>query len=1230
MLSNSPKISRKAGNNAVIAGKLRPSSGLSLAILPNLEKKDSGPDSSADGPRRVVHKLIDRLVVGLTAELNVQSAASQQSFERAVREPLTREIVYTKLVVRINNALARDQQLIVLKSVLLIKQYLFLYAPSTFDTLSGLYDVLLDIDDRSQNWQPSALTINACRTVHFLLTYLSCTLCNHPRYKSRHRKRSNTHFGAQRAPAGFKPAASICDIGSSSAIDKPETASAASVVSNAEMVSRRRSVAPGSYTADLALAGLDTTTREDPRKSLVPSELSLVNDVMFGGQFAKGSLFLQPGDLGARSGLEAYRSQLVHNPGATYEQEIMAVALQKKKEERDRMQPQHQIASQMLFQYRPYNEQSRLETSSEDIELIFAAMLDDDASTRKMAAKILIKILIDLYLLGQPANATQIIRTICTQLLNRTSTSASADEIRRSKYHAFDFIWNFAIHINLIADNIVSLPTAALMKYMLSKEDTGSSSGSRGLLDLKTPSHPSPTTSTTTSTTTSSSSSSSTPTAVPSSGSSTAATRDLSGSGGSGTPSAAGGSATNTPTGTSNNSGSIDADSHSTQDDSDPSTSTSDLGGGSVFVETSTQQNKANRQLVDKILMDIVEILRDLIGTLHTSGETEEAVWSVAFTCLLSLVSREGRILPEYSFALTPLIIVNMLRYLQDDSLHGRLVRLLVHGLSVPAPVLSQSASDSSLASARAAAMPNTPTGEEATPRLRQVADLKLIESIGGINTIIELYVSLQSVSAKCNLFAIIYSYIIQRRQLHSRKYQNIEFSIQADALFLLLCLIDAPQQFWRFFVVLPDDLLKRLGSKIKRYQAHIDKIMPRVVVFKSGMIKHVVKSLARLAHDYLKLAPEYDAHLKYMLASNAGKDQDDIFDKEIADRFDTLNGLLHSNDNRERKSGESWLFALAKASIDGQINSHQLRTGISSTFEKITSSGTSKVRASHMRIIEKMIIYRLYNMKAHTERRQLALVLELFNSNLAAAVTQDERDWMNLTLMFYTTFNFIIRYRVQAMPVGDSLVFDLETDERFPGGDAPYALFLIGKATVSTQLIAELNISLFSQLFTHLPTRKSRYHRVALLMIMIHKCKTKKADLDTLDISFFRSLLKSRDPEIALNGARFLLEHLRSNEPSEYIEIVEWCVTLGQKNGDAGLLTNPYLQINALMNRRGPTMAESAPDTHRPHQAALEPDPPPQPALLPDPVNPRSGLQPPPTLLTPGLGQQATASPRK
>ena len=1157
----------------------------------------------SEGPRGVVDRSIDRLVLLMSAEHEIQTSTLQNSFRQAIQSSFSREIVYTKLIQRMSFALANERILVLFKCVQLLKAHLF-QSPPSLDLLQHLHEVLVEADESIRHAISFPLIISTSHTVHFLLAHISQLISLPGDRASRHL--SLTHPLSELSRLSFSDPLSDSSRsesfqkGSPNASPPPPTLSVLDSHSKgtssfrSSRSSRTPSIAAPESTLhsdDLKANAARTSLDQGVDRIGLTNDLSIMNDSLISPQFAKSSGLPKPSQMTTQFGLFVIRDHLLLVAGVNNDRQIQAVVQHKKKEEQSQYPPHLQAASQVLFQYRPYDQQAPLQLTSDDFELIQSGILDSDPASRKMATEILIKLLIDLYLAGKMAEAATHIKTVCSLLLTHESPL-------RMKIHAFDLIFNLSTHINLISDFLISDPKSPSEMIQMLFPHKNAPSGEIKPIDSLGPDNnaalplplplPLPI---------------SLPLPLPPASSAPTTLPIISPTAPLPTPIAPTALLSpfahvpSTPAAAASN------DSASTHDmpahDDHPSSvgmiphsesspsinhAPSPLILASVPTPIAPNPSAINpisapsppprsprrptpnppkptttdrHHLTQTILHDLLELMKHLFDMLHQSEEEDENVWSAALSSLLFLTARDGDIPLPAIMDLCPMIYVNCLRYLNDHVLQRKLVEYLITSLTVMIPVT------------------------EADQSLRQVPaiNLPLLESIGGINTLIDLYIRVHSVSSKCNLFAAIYSYVVQK-VFKSRKRQIQDWRAHAEGLFRFLCMLDAPQCFWRFFLCLPESMLSRLVSRIRRYQSAAEKVAPGLIYpFSKRILSDILKYFEQIAYNYSKPDLQYSVMLQAMLNNaEVENEDDDIYNKDIADKFELLTELLNSPLPKNRKSGEAWLFGLARAALDGKAASHQLRTGIASAFEKVTTSPNPKVRAIHMRITEKMLLYRLFNMRQHADRRQLAQVLELFNANLAAAVTQDERDLENLTMMFHIIFNFVLRYRVRLMPQEGSLLFVDTREDKRNMDDSPYSLFLSGLATVSVSLIQELNISLFSQLFTHLPTRKSRHHRVALLLIMINKCQNKKADLDTLDISFFRNLLKSRDPEIALHAAKFLLDQLNTSKPEEYRTIISRLLSLAQKTGDETLLTNPFLQIISLVNR-----GRQAPDAEDP-----------------------------------------------
>src|SRR3989338_4219932 len=150
--------------------------------------------------------------------------------------------------------------------------------------------------------------------------------------------------------------------------------------------------------------------------------------------------------------------------------------------------------------------------------------------------------------------------------------------------------------------------------------------------------------------------------------------------------------------------------------------------------------------------------------------------------------------------------------------------------------------------------------------------------------------------------------------------------------------------------------MVPRLMFRIRRYQKSSSEkpiaSLPKTLIFE------ILRNFEQIAYNYSKLDLQYSVKLQSMLSGTRIESEDDeVFDKDVADNFALLDELLLSDNPKHRKSGEAWLFGLAKAAIDGKVNTQQLRSRIASTFDKVVSYPDPLVRRIHIRVTEKMVI---------------------------------------------------------------------------------------------------------------------------------------------------------------------------------------------------------------------------------------------------------------------------------
>jgi len=93
---------------------------------------------------------------------------------------------------------------------------------------------------------------------------------------------------------------------------------------------------------------------------------------------------------------------------------------------------------------------------------------------------------------------------------------------------------------------------------------------------------------------------------------------------------------------------------------------------------------------------------------------------------------------------------------------------------------------------------------------------------------------------------------------------------------------------------------------------------------------------------------------------------------------------------------------------------------------------------------------------------------------------------------------------------------------------------------------------------------------RSALLLLIIGRCAAQPAALKTLGgEGWFHRLLNHADASVSYYSAVFLLTRLMASQPVRYHKALHRLVLHAQQTDDEELLTNPYLQISAMLEMK-------------------------------------------------------------
>jgi len=135
---------------------------------------------------------------------------------------------------------------------------------------------------------------------------------------------------------------------------------------------------------------------------------------------------------------------------------------------------------------------------------------------------------------------------------------------------------------------------------------------------------------------------------------------------------------------------------------------------------------------------------------------------------------------------------------------------------------------------------------------------------------------------------------------------------------------------------------------------------------------------------------------------------------------------------------------------------------------------------------------------------------------------------------------------------------------------DTTSYLFINGKIILPKTLLKRVNILIFHHLFVHLPPREIEEVKVAILYIIMERCRRFSKDWDAVGgRAFFNKLISDSDPQISFLASRFLIDKLQKEQPEQFKQIVNTLLDRAVETNDEQIVSNPYLQIKAILEMK-------------------------------------------------------------
>lgn len=219
-----------------------------------------------------------------------------------------------------------------------------------------------------------------------------------------------------------------------------------------------------------------------------------------------------------------------------------------------------------------------------------------------------------------------------------------------------------------------------------------------------------------------------------------------------------------------------------------------------------------------------------------------------------------------------------------------------------------------------------------------------------------------------------------------------------------------------------------------------------------------------------------------------------------------------------------------------------KMKTLVTETHEKLLASPSAVVRRSYLQVSKRLLSYIRSRYGATDPERAISTSVDLINTYCSNLGSRNETDPIVLMQMFDIIFDFI-----SSDPCAETTGATGETSSEKSGAgldsarDTNYMHFLSGKRMVSLTLLARLDSKPLKMLFDVLPPAYESVRVVVLILIAalcsdkVEEDRAKKTFAEVGGLAWFKNHLDDPNPQIAFHASRFLSEYLQAQDPQQY-----------------------------------------------------------------------------------------------
>eukprot|EP01122_Echinamoeba_exundans_P011362 TRINITY_DN4494_c0_g1_i1.p1 TRINITY_DN4494_c0_g1~~TRINITY_DN4494_c0_g1_i1.p1 ORF type:complete len:1100 (-),score=161.24 TRINITY_DN4494_c0_g1_i1:652-3951(-) len=301
---------------------------------------------------------------------------------------------------------------------------------------------------------------------------------------------------------------------------------------------------------------------------------------------------------------------------------------------------------------------------------------------------------------------------------------------------------------------------------------------------------------------------------------------------------------------------------------------------------------------------------------------------------------------------------------------------------------------------------------------------------------------------------------------------------------------------------------------------------------------------------------------------------------------------LLHSPRESDWRQGVVWLFQLRHsiavaekeladhAQTNSNTNHASLFAHIDSELdlivESLLSSGLpSASRLAYLTLVEATLVWMRSSTSNNSSKDQIDFLNVALRRLASAADTRDSEKFEGVLMRIFDLIFSIVSISENSTKLhqtSDATDAAIAASSDFilsnqALDDSPACLFITGRVMVSMTQLRMIDISILHFTFSNLPPRYTCQMRAALLHLIIERCKARKEDIEAVGgTTFFKKLLNENDPQISYLASRFLIDMLQKEKPEQFSDIINTLLARAVEAYDEKLVSNPYLQIKAIL----------------------------------------------------------------